>query len=411
VTDLRDRDDVIDRWMRRARSVQAGAGPNDACLDAEVMAAWTDGGLSADALKLVRAHVAGCARCQVLAAVMAKLDSAGEAEVAESRRPARRPWLTWFAPLAAAAAAVTIYVFIPRQPPGTDDPAAPAQMAKARAAAESNVPSANAAPVAPAPAQEPARDDFRQNAPKLTAKAQDPQVAKREADRKDLADRQAAVGTREEIQRERAQQTVTEPKKADAKPAASVPPPIPPPPPATVPTGVATALPPPPAAPPPATQSNALGQAGATRVAGAGRGGGGGAAARPAEAFRETDALSDVVTREIASSDPNVRWRIRGTLIHKTTDGGQTWLPVAPVMTLKSELTAGAAPSPTTCWLVGKAGTVLLTTDGQKWEQLKFPAPTDLSAVRATDARTATVTTVDGREYSTIDGGNTWVRK
>ncbi|HZL96665.1 MAG TPA: YCF48-related protein, partial [Vicinamibacterales bacterium] len=70
-----------------------------------------------------------------------------------------------------------------------------------------------------------------------------------------------------------------------------------------------------------------------------------------------------------------------------------------------------AAPSPTTCWIVGRGGVVLLTTDGQKWESLRFPDPTDLSAVRATDARTATVTTIDGREYSTTDGGNTWIRR
>jgi hypothetical protein len=34
-----------------------------------------------------------------------------------------------------------------------------------------------------------------------------------------------------------------------------------------------------------------------------------------------------------------------------------------------------------------------------------------LSAIRATDARTATITTADGREFATIDGGATWVRK
>jgi hypothetical protein len=35
---------------------------------------------------------------------------------------------------------------------------------------------------------------------------------------------------------------------------------------------------------------------------------------------------------------------------------------------------------------------------------------TDLSSVRATDARTASISTVDGRTFSTSDGGVTWSR-
>jgi photosystem II stability/assembly factor-like uncharacterized protein len=33
---------------------------------------------------------------------------------------------------------------------------------------------------------------------------------------------------------------------------------------------------------------------------------------------------------------------------------------------------------------------------------------TDLSGVRASDARTATVSTIDGRTFATTDGGQTW---
>jgi photosystem II stability/assembly factor-like uncharacterized protein len=74
-------------------------------------------------------------------------------------------------------------------------------------------------------------------------------------------------------------------------------------------------------------------------------------------------------------------------------------------------LTAGAAPSVNVCWLVGRSGVVVLTTDGRVWQRLTFPEQADLTAVTAIDARTATVTTADGRRFGTADGGRTWTRR
>jgi len=39
-----------------------------------------------------------------------------------------------------------------------------------------------------------------------------------------------------------------------------------------------------------------------------------------------------------------------------------------------------------------------------------FPEIADLSAVRATDARSASVSSADGRTFTTSDGGMTWTR-
>ena len=72
------------------------------------------------------------------------------------------------------------------------------------------------------------------------------------------------------------------------------------------------------------------------------------------------------------------------------------------------DLTAGAAPEPTVCWVVGRAGTVLVTTDGRTWQPVAFPEPVDLVAVQARDGRAATVITADGRTFRTADGGRTW---
>ena len=79
-------------------------------------------------------------------------------------------------------------------------------------------------------------------------------------------------------------------------------------------------------------------------------------------------------------------------------------------MGIAAELTAGVAPATTVCWLVGRNGAVLLTTDGQTWRRLPFPEITDLSAVRTVDAggHVASVSTTDGRTFVTTDAGATW---
>ena len=69
----------------------------------------------------------------------------------------------------------------------------------------------------------------------------------------------------------------------------------------------------------------------------------------------------------------------------------------------------GAAPSAAVCWVVGPAGTVLLTTDGRTWRRIEFPDRADLAGVAAADASNATITTADGRVFRTRDGGRSWL--
>jgi photosystem II stability/assembly factor-like uncharacterized protein len=111
---------------------------------------------------------------------------------------------------------------------------------------------------------------------------------------------------------------------------------------------------------------------------------------------------------EITSPDPSVRWRIGGDLsvLEHTTNGGTTW--EAASIGARVDLTAGASPSPSVCWLVGRGGVVLLSTDGRTWRRMPFPEMTDLTAVQADDARPATVSTADARKFRTTDGGLTW---
>jgi photosystem II stability/assembly factor-like uncharacterized protein len=94
--------------------------------------------------------------------------------------------------------------------------------------------------------------------------------------------------------------------------------------------------------------------------------------------------------------------------VEYSTNGGATWEPLPTGVS--AQLTAGSSPSASVCWLVGRGGVVLLTTNGRSWQRLAPPDTADLAAVQATDARRATVTTADGRVFRTEDAGQTWIR-
>ena len=71
-------------------------------------------------------------------------------------------------------------------------------------------------------------------------------------------------------------------------------------------------------------------------------------------------------------------------------------------------ITAGAAPAGSICWLVGRDGAVLVTTNGSAFTRVSFPEPVNLISVLATTAQRAVVTAADGRTFMTIDGGSSW---
>ena len=150
--------------------------PTNACLDAETIAAWLDGGLSGEALTIARTHVADCARCQAVVAVMVRTEAAAAAPAAE--RPSRR-WLGWLVPLAAAATAVAIWVAVPgaRIPslsPALKEEAAPvAQSEPTQQAADLK---AQAAP--PASPAEGRRDAVIKNEAQSDARNQEKKQAK-----------------------------------------------------------------------------------------------------------------------------------------------------------------------------------------------------------------------------------------
>jgi hypothetical protein len=127
-----------------------------------------------------------------------------------------------------------------------------------------------------------------------------------------------------------------------------------------------------------------------------------------AERPRGEQAATRVV--EVVSPDDSTRWRIlRGSQVERSTDGGARWQPLA--LPSPAMLTAGHSPSPSIAWLVGRAGTIFVTTDGSRFERVPFVEGADVVSVVAVDGRQATVTTADGRQFSTADRGATWTRR
>ncbi len=309
----------MDRLLRQTLKASEGAATS-ACLDAETLAAWFDGGLKGAALEDAQAHAASCGRCRAIVSAMAR----GPAEAGPHKKGLEEPrrfglrWLAWAAPLSAAAAAVVLWIVVPTggppAPPVVDQVAAKSDAVAAPAPAEAPAP-APAAPPAPAAAPaaaapSPAAVGALEAAPKVAAQA-------------------PAPAPRDELRRDRA--------------------------------------------------------AGLTA---------------------ETVAGFAAVPIIVSSPDASIRWRLTGSAVERSDDEGATW--TTALADAGEPLTAASAPSPTICWVVGRAGTVLVSTDGRTFVRKTFPEAADLTSVEAADARSASVTTADGRVFVTADGGVSW---
>ncbi len=126
-------------------------------------------------------------------------------------------------------------------------------------------------------------------------------------------------------------------------------------------------------------------------------------------------AKTDIGAIQMKAPSGQVLWRVgRADRIERSIDAGKTWtLQTTPA---NEDWLAGAAASDTLCWIVGRNGAIARTTDGEHWEKIAPPpmpvdafgkAP-DLIGVTTTGAQTATVTSADGRRFTTKDGGKTW---
>jgi Photosynthesis system II assembly factor YCF48 len=122
----------------------------------------------------------------------------------------------------------------------------------------------------------------------------------------------------------------------------------------------------------------------------------------------ELQVLEERSTEKVIDTPiPTVKWRISAAgFVERSVDGGATWK--GQEVDATGALLAGSAPDEKTCWVVGREGLVLVTKDAANWKKIPPPAPADLVAVSAEDASSATVTTADGRRFSTHNRGRKW---
>lgn len=369
-----ERDRLIEHALRQTlRRPMTPAGLGE-CVDAEGLAAWTSGALRRADAASVEQHVSQCARCQALLATFVRTTPA-----APIAGPRWHRWhLRWLVPFATAATAVALWVIAPgldrtrapEQPAETSDVRGerPAAQIAQPPAAPATIPEMVAAPKRPptgrtdSAAGSTAATSFRTPADTLARNQNREQPALNERARV-LEERSPTVASAE-TEKIGADRAVAKEARA-ARPAV---------------------LPPPPAASPAAAAAQSD-RAGA-----------------PLGAMRQ-----EAAAIELRSPNPAIRWRISvGRQVERSTTGGAQWEPVT--IPVGVGLTAGSAPTPSVCWLVGRAGAVYLTTDGLRFERVPFVEPLDLASVVAIDDRTATVTAVDGRVFRTTDRGITWSR-
>ena len=111
----------------------------------------------------------------------------------------------------------------------------------------------------------------------------------------------------------------------------------------------------------------------------------------------------------ILASNGTVRWRVLSAgRIEQSVDSGITWM--AQKSGVNVELLAGSAPSEAVCWIVGRSGTILRTTDGGgHWSKVVSPMGGDVAGIQAVDAMTATIfDTAKRARFVTRDGGANW---
>jgi hypothetical protein len=335
-----------DSWLGTTLR-QTPATASDACLDAETLAAWADGGLSSTAAAAVELHASSCSRCTAVLAALER--SAPVASTTRVWTPARA--FRWLAPLAAAATAVAIWIAVPDRPLTRVEPAPAHDLAiqapetPAREPGTRNLESAagNAERRALSAETGTANRGTANQNPAPSTQNVEPQAQFAPSVRVDKPAAEEQFQMRDELRRESAAPQALG---AEADAAAKAPTTA-----ASAPAAPQSAAAP--SAPsPPAASANALTE----RTIGA--------TAQQRSAFNS----KAMAAESVSPSNSLIHWRVvASATIERSTDGGRTW-------------TRTNAPA------------------------------SSIMAIRAVDGDRAVARTADGVEFYTTNVGRTWTR-
>jgi hypothetical protein len=442
----RDDDKAMDGLLRRSLASDAAAA--DACPEPDILAAYCERSLDADEMARHEQHFCECARCreQLVAifraegvteisavqeamgapatAPRAKAQSPGPASpLKKPARPRILDWL-WLAPVAAA---ILVVVFIYSRngsrlgkPPMSENEVAmskPEAQPQAGLADKESSARYQSAPL-PVPAKPRAqgneaappvgRESSRMTRNSASTPLRDKKIDSSSALRSeyetgnDLSKRaEAATGTAMEKQAPAELDALSAAKRdEDLARAKSAP--------SSAPTSAAG-----PAQAETKMQGTGAGLAGhKSMVGGMANGRNQKQAAADTNGAADVTVMSQMVqvqsaAQMIQTPDASVQYRIQGAgVVERSKDGGATWQ--GQRVKANAEILAGAAPSENVCWLVGRGGVILMTSDGKHWKKIPSPVVVDFVGVTAADASFATVTAVDGQKFSTQNGGMTW---
>ena len=442
MTTGRDRDGAMHHVLKAALRPAAGAGMAGtspaSCPEPEALAALVEGSLARPERELVEAHCATCDRCQeTLAGLVRTLPVAAGTDASV---PARG-WLTWqpwrwAVPVTAIVALLAVWVAI-RAPRSVDrqaestvaqslpQQAVPGEVERDTAAGppallEEKPPTSEYAAV-PVPAGSVASGDKRvasADAPAAPGRFESDARARRAAEKPAATSGAGAVpsgvGSAPSSPPLPVPATPAPAELAGGRVAKAAPP-------AAAPLGEMAAAAPAVPSTAPAKRPDTLAdraaepkvetQVKAGNVASDEKADASKAAAPAMVAHRAQETGMRALTptaSEVRAPGGDTRWRFAfGGLLFKSADAGLSWDRQDSGTT--ADLLAGAAPSPTVCWIVGKDGTVILTADGERWQQRSLSEAVDVVRVEARDVLTAVVTTADGRRFSTADGGLNWI--
>jgi len=101
-------------------------------------------------------------------------------------------------------------------------------------------------------------------------------------------------------------------------------------------------------------------------------------------------------------------WRISGSVIEQSTNGGAVWTTEFRAANVVS---AGVVAADDTVWLVGAGGLVLRRPATGGWRVVPAPVMDNLVSVSDAGATSVTVRAANGRQYQTRDAGVTWTAR